>query len=271
MSLRMVSLWIVGALLIAATLKADPPQGEPAPAKAVLFEVKVYEVDHSQLPSNGDSQKVQAAFDDLLRPWLDGWRGAKLGNGGVTAWATKGAVAASDVEKRNGAVRLVSEPKLMVHHGEIGSFDYGGKTPQIEIYEQNQGSSRTTPLASTFALESAVTDSGRVFVSVFFAKHGSPRKKRSTTEELKQNGVKVNSELSVGQTLCLSDAQFNSNETNDSLLVTITPVEIKPGDESPFRSHSINFLKRPNKPKRLSRTTLMVLAQRRVRLSYPLQ
>ena len=196
-------------------------------AKSVLFEVKVYEIDHSQLPSGSNSEKRQAAFDDLLRPWLDGWRGSKLEKGNVTAWATKRAVSASEVEKRNESVRLVSEPKLMVLDGEIGSFDYGGKTPQIEIQEQNQATSRTTPLAGTFALESAVAESGRVFVSVFFDKHGSPRKKRSTVEELKQDGVKVNSELSVGQTLCLSDARFNSNQTNDSLLVTITPVEIQ--------------------------------------------
>ncbi len=86
MSLRMVSLWIVGALLVAATLKADPPQkglapelplkpgvkisaennrvvveGAPgtlratsveffeSPQQQIRFDVKVWDVDHSKL------------------------------------------------------------------------------------------------------------------------------------------------------------------------------------------------------------------------------
>ncbi len=41
MSLRMVSLWIVGALLVAATLKADPPQERPAPELPLKRGVKI--------------------------------------------------------------------------------------------------------------------------------------------------------------------------------------------------------------------------------------
>ncbi len=90
----------------------------------------------------------------------------------------------------------------------------------------SEGNSQVRPLATTFALEPAVTDAGRVLLTVYFNPHGELRKKRSTGDELKKYGVKAAAELSVGQTLCLSDARPETSDNEDSLLVTITPYEI---------------------------------------------
>ena len=199
--------------------------------KTVLFQVRVYEVDHGGWTKEQGVEKRKQALDEVLRPWIGSARGSKLEKVNVKAWTVKELAPAGEIEKLGNVVRLVSEPKLAVVEGHTGSFDYGGKTPQLRLIElknggTSEGNSQVRPLATTFALEPDVTDAGRVLLNVYFNPHGELHKKRSSNDDLKRHGVKAAAELSVGQTLCLSDARPESSDNEDSLLVTITPYEI---------------------------------------------
>lgn len=246
------SLLTLAVLLFTSSIKAEPPAREfpiegPPPAaepaqfrthgglpgeephiqKSVVFDVNVYEVDHQSWTNEDESRKRQDAFNELLSPWIAGRSGSTLGRSRVKVWATSETVQPDNLENLSPDVRLISGSKLSIHDGETGSFDYGGKTPQIRFYSTGGGDSRVQPLATTFVVESSLTDAGRILVSVFFSPDSRFRKTRSTIEELKRSGTRVTAEISQGQTLCLSDASPDYADNYNSLFIVITPTSIE--------------------------------------------
>ncbi len=167
MSLRMVSLWIVGALLVAATLKADPPQGEPAgianqvkdkpvvpkpvpvastDRRHVLFDVKVWDVDHAALKAITKTDMgmhefykahglikqpdwISAAIGDLLAP--PGRKGAAPAPLPVRAFAVQNDTVSKTLLSHDisSAFHTIAEPSLVATNGREASLLCGGEVP----------------------------------------------------------------------------------------------------------------------------------------------
>lgn len=215
-----------------------PIVGEPdRRSRTVLYEVRIYEIDQEAWGKETGVAERTKQLDDLLKPFASGWRGAKLVSDDVRAWATKSPISKEDVAKLKPAVSLISAPQLAVPDGQMALFDYGGKTPQIEMNQRHgNGFQRTSSgvhrrqLATTFGVQSQVSAAGRVQVAVHYLAHRDLKKSQITLDDLKTHGSIANAELSVGQTLCLTDANPNSSDRSDALLITVTPTEIQLND-----------------------------------------
>lgn len=217
------------------------PVSTPAQAdefvNGVVYRVQVYEIDHAELLKNNGNlrEKYAELFKDLR---MNG-SGLQVENGAaISAWMVKNSKNLEQFrDSFSPGVRIVADPKIFVRTGQTGSFDYGGKVPQLVLSARAEnGSVRAAgsfrPLATEFMVETLELEHDRIRMALSFdpvEKKLNERSKQTSAPEkpASERRIRAVAELAIGQSLCLSDFNQESPVGTESLLVTITPEAFK--------------------------------------------